>query len=100
MSHVKDVARLMRSFGEDVSDDWKGVDAVYPLIDMIMNEGGVFMVKVDGERAAKDDTGMFTVMISKGRLEEGEAIRVDSKVLEEALSYVLVKYAQIGWSWK
>ena len=68
-SQTQEIVKLVRSFGENISDDWKGIDAVYPLIEMIKSEGGIFIVKVDGERTAEDDTGVFTVVISKGKLE-------------------------------
>ena len=98
MNQTQDIVRLVKSLGEKISDDWKGIDAVYPLIEMIKNEGGIFMIKVDGERTNEDDTGMFTVVVSKGKLEEGGAIRIDTETLEEGLSYALIKYAQVAWS--
>ena len=67
MNQTQDIVRLVKSLGEKISDDRKGIDAVYPLIEMIKNEGGIFMIKVDGERTNEDDTGMFLKEVNRER---------------------------------
>lgn len=80
-----------------VAADWQGIDAVLPMLERMRREGAVVLVKLDGERTGDEDNGPYTVLIS-GRPLAGETIRTDAHLLEEALAYVICRYAARVWS--
>ncbi|MFN9246826.1 MAG: hypothetical protein ACK56J_11835 [Planctomycetota bacterium] len=81
--------------GVELSQDWRGLDSVLALIDMIRGDGAVFLLKFDGQRT-DDDSGQFTVVVSGGPIED-HPIRIDARTLEDALAYGIIKYAEAVW---
>jgi hypothetical protein len=80
-----------------VGPDWSGVDAVLPLLEKMKAEGAVLVFKLDGERGP-DDNGAYTAIASGAPLGE-DFIRVDADTLEDALAYVIVRYAGKRWGY-
>jgi hypothetical protein len=82
-----------------VSPDWCGIDPVLPMLDRMRKDGAVVVIKLDGERTGSDDNGPYTVVVSGGAL-GSEFLRVDKQVLEDALSWVIVRYATRVWGYR
>ncbi|QPB83412.1 hypothetical protein CWC22_010620 [Pseudoalteromonas rubra] len=80
----------------EISPSWQGIDAVLPLLDKIKGEGGIVIIKFDGERNSEDDNGQYTLMISGTPL-AGDFIRTDSETVEEGLATVITEYAEKVW---
>lgn len=90
---VAHVVRIASELRLPVPDrDWRGVDAVWPLLEKIRDDGAIVLLKLDGERTGENDNGPYTVLAS-GLPLPGGAIRTDSHTLEEGLSYVICHYA-------
>jgi hypothetical protein len=77
-----------------VSEDWSGVDAVWPLLEKMRSEGAVVLVKLDGERAPS--AGPYTAHVSLGGLGRNH-FRTDARTVEDALVYVIANYAAEVW---
>ncbi len=93
------IPRIARRLGlGDLPDDWRGVDAVLPMLEKIRAEQGIVIIKFDGERTQPNETGPYTVIISGGQL-DGHLIRSDTRTLEQALADCLVTYARKFWSY-
>jgi hypothetical protein len=73
-----------------------GVDYFLPLVNRVVSDGSVVVIKMDGERIADDDGGRYTVIISGGNLGR-DYYRSDSDSLEEALAKPILEYAQRQW---
>jgi len=80
-----------------VEANWSGVDAVLPILEKMKAEGAVVVLKFDGERGP-DDNGAYTAVASGPPLGE-DFLRVDADTLEEALAYVIVRYAAKRWKY-
>lgn len=78
-------------------ENWSGVDPVLPLLERMRAETAVVVLKLDGERGP-DDNGAYTVIASGGPLGE-DFVRVDADTLEDALAYVIVRYAINVWGY-
>lgn len=83
----------------EVSPDWAGLDAVLPMLERMRLEGCIVLVKLDGERTAPGDNGPYTVVVSGKSLGE-DFIRVDERALEDALAFVIVRYAARIWGYR
>ncbi|MBK8252955.1 MAG: hypothetical protein IPK82_09830 [Polyangiaceae bacterium] len=79
-----------------ISDSWSGIDALLPLLERIRSEGGVVIIKFDGER--NNDEGDFYTAAIVGQQMNGESIRIDAPTLEDALAFVIVAYARRFWN--
>lgn len=94
--NANQVTTIAAHIGLDVPPDWHGVDAVWSLLEKMRGEGAIVIVKLDGERRAPDDTGPYTVLASGAPL-GGDAIRIDARTIEEALIYLICRYASRVW---
>ena len=79
------------------AQQFKGVDLFLPLIERIKRERGVFILRILGEELDKQPAEIYHAAISGGRLPFGDACRTQSTVLEEAVSKVILDYAQRAW---
>jgi len=92
---VPDVASHL---GMPVIDaDWSGVDQVLPLLEKMKSDGSMVLFKLDGERGPGDN-GAYTAVTSGPPLGE-DYFRVDADTLEDALAYVIVRYAKRMWGY-
>ncbi|NVB36379.1 hypothetical protein G6O69_00955 [Pseudenhygromyxa sp. WMMC2535] len=92
---VPDIAALLGV--PFVAANWSGVDAVLPILEKMKVEGAVVVFKFDGERGLEDN-GAYTAIASGPPLGE-DFLRVDAGTLEEALAYVIVRYAAKRWGY-
>ena len=83
----------------EIPISWEGIDYVVPILEKIKNEGGVIIIKFDGERNAKEDNGSYTIMMSDSKISDG-FFRIDSTSLEDGLAEVIVMYADQVWGMK
>jgi hypothetical protein len=90
------LANVAGHLGLGISGNWSGVDAVWPLLEKMRNEGAVVILKLDGERTGAKDAGPYTVLASGAPLGRS-SIRVDAASIEEALIYVICRYASTVW---
>ncbi|MCP4109673.1 MAG: hypothetical protein GY749_29835 [Desulfobacteraceae bacterium] len=77
-------------------DNWKGIDAVLPILEKMKDEGAVIVVKFDGQRTGEGDNGPYTIVVSGQPLGD-DFIRIDSEKLEDGLSHVIVEYSEKCW---
>ena len=82
-----------------VAHDWRGVDAVLPIVERMRADGAVVLIKFDGERRRPGDAGPFTLAII-GKVMGDDPLRRDAHSLEDGLSDVIVEYAQRFWGYK
>ncbi len=80
----------------EISSSWQGIDAVMPILDKIKDEGGIVIIKIDGERVPDGDNGSYTVMVSGPPL-NGDFIRTDCDVVEDGLTTIILAYAEKVW---
>ena len=80
----------------EIEDRWRGVDAVLPLLDRMREDGAVVIIKLDGERAGRKNSGQYTMLVS-GKPLNGDLVRADTVTLEEGLARVIVEYARKCW---
>ena len=90
------VSRIAAHIGLSVPETWTGIDAVWPLVERMRQDGAIVIIKVDGERTGPRDTGPYTFVIS-GTPVDAELIRTDAHSLEGGLSFVITKYASTVW---
>jgi hypothetical protein len=93
MEHVADIAARL---GFSIPRHWRGVDAVWPILEKMRGEGAIVLLKLDGERTGPGDTGPYTALAS-GRPLGADPIRTDAHSVEEALTFVIVRYAEQVW---
>lgn len=91
------VCLLGEHLGVPIPADWSGVDAVWPIIERIRDDGAFFFIKVDGENVQPGDPGLYTAMASGGQLAAADFIRSDFDTVESAVAAVLVTYAERVW---
>jgi hypothetical protein len=72
-----------------IGGEWSGLDALTPILDRIRDEGGTFLMKLDGDRPAKP----YTAVVSRSPV-EGWMVRRDAGTLEEAVVFVLARYSE------
>jgi hypothetical protein len=79
---------------ESVPYELDGVtlQAILPLLERMRIEGVVVLFKLDGERR----TNPYTAAVSGPPL-QGDALRIDTQTLEEALARIIVFYAEKRW---
>lgn len=92
---VVHVSRIASHLGVQTAPDWSGLDAVWPLLEKMKDEGAVVLLKLDGERTEDDDNGQYTALASGPPLQR--AIRTDADSMEEAVSFVICHYAARFW---
>lgn len=80
----------------EISPSWQGIDPVLPLLNKIKDEGGIVIIKFDGERNTANDNGQYTIMVSGSPL-TGDFIRIDSETIEDGLAAVIAEYAEKIW---
>jgi hypothetical protein len=91
------IAKIAIEFGcQAIPDNWTGIDAVLPLIKKIREDGSIFIVKFDGERAQKGESDPYSVAIFGEHLGD-VLIGTDASSLEEGLTYAIGKYAEVYW---
>jgi hypothetical protein len=93
---TKHVVNIASQLGIEVSPNWTGVDAIWPLLEMMRAEGSIVILKLDGERTGLEDAGPYTVLASGAPL-SGDTIRIDATTIEEAITYVICRYASKVW---
>lgn len=71
-----------------------GFSSLWPLVEMMGDEGSVFIIKLDGERDGSNDD-RYTLLLSGEHL--GRQIRRDVKDLEDGLSQMICEYASRCW---
>ena len=86
-----------RVYGIEIPEDWRGVDAVWPLLERMRADGAIVLVKLDGARTGPHDGGAYTVLASGAPL-AGEPIRTDAATVEAALAFVIARYASRAWN--
>lgn len=96
MEPTEQILSIASEMGIPLESGWRGVDVVWPLIDLIRSEGAVVLIKVDGERTGPDDNGPYTALVTGARL-QGAPIRTDAETVEAALAYILCEYARRMW---
>ena len=64
------------------------------MAEKIRSQGGVVVIKMDGERSASGNQppNGITILISGGHLPRFKSVRRDGKVLEECLSSAIDEY--------
>jgi hypothetical protein len=88
----QDISHIANQHEIGLPPDWTGVDAVYPLIDLIVEQGGTVILKFDGERQPdQGDNGKITVIAQGGCL-DGDLIRGDFVDLDSSLCHLLGCY--------
>ena len=92
--NVASIAQYMK-LGQPPSE-WKGVDAVWALLERMKRDGAVVLIKLDGQRTKADDTSQYTVVVSGPPLGE-RLIRTDATTIEEALCHAIGNYAESVW---
>lgn len=98
MSDRESVVNIAAHLGmQSLSADWRGVDAVLPLLERMRTEGSVVVLKLDGQRIDSDDNRPYTVVISGGKLSSDGYVHTECATLEEALIHGIVEYAQKCW---
>jgi len=72
---------------------------VFSIINQIKLDGGIFIIKVDGERMNDEDIPNNSVIISGGLLQENY-IRKDDDDLEKAVFEAVCEYEEKIWKKK
>lgn len=83
---------------EPFPEEFSGWDIFLPFLERIHQEGANLLLKIDGERG-RGDTGPYTALVSSGPL-GSDFFRTDASSMEDALSYIIVEYAQRCWHFK
>lgn len=73
----------------------EGFTSLWPLVEKIGDEGGVFIVKLDGERDGSNDD-RYTLLLSGKSV--GRQIRRDVTDLEDGIAQVICEYASRCWN--
>jgi hypothetical protein len=76
--------------------DWSGRDAIWPAFERMALEGATVLVKIDGQRTGDDDNGLYTVLVSGGRLGD-EFFRMDTPDLDVGCARAVIFYAENVW---
>ncbi len=90
------MALVASHFGVDLADDWRGVDALLPVLERMRCDGAVVLLKLAGGRGPGGKRP-YTVLVSGGGLAAEAALRVDARTIEEGLSRIVVHYAMRCW---
>jgi len=90
------IPRVAAALGLSVADDWTGVDAVWPLLERMREDGANVLIRLDGGRTAPGDPGPYTIHASGGPL-GAHVIRTDAEVLDDGLAHVIARYASEVW---
>ncbi len=89
-----DVAKVAHQVGvTEVNSDWKGLDDIWPIFELMADEGAVILVKLDGERILKDDNGRYTVVVTGGSLRD-DYFRSDTENIEEGVARAILRYVE------
>lgn len=78
-----------------VSAQWRGIDAILPILERMRSDGAIVLIKLDGGRGLSDN-GPTTVLASGGPL-KGDFIRADVSSIEHGIAEVVVGYARRCW---
>lgn len=78
-----------------VSAQWRGIDAVLPILERMRSDGAIVLIKLDGGRGPSDG-GPYTVLASGGPL-KGDFVRADVSSIEHGIAKVIVEYARRCW---
>ena len=90
------VAEIAARLGFTLAGNWRGVGAVWPILERMRQNRAVVVIKLDGERTGPVDGGQYTVIVSGPPL-AGAVIRRDSADLDDALAAVISQYASKVW---
>ena len=94
------IPQVIQQIGIDiVSHDETRRTMLFALIERIMDEGCVVVIKFDGARTQPDDTGPYTAIITGQPLGD-TFFRTDAKTFEAAVAYVIVEYAKHRWQFE
>jgi|SRR5579875_365981 hypothetical protein len=88
--------QVAATVGVSLPPDWSGIDVLLPLLEKMRLEGAVVLLKFDGERTERNDTGPYTAAVT-GTVMGEDFCRIDAYSMEDALSRVIVHYAHIKW---
>jgi hypothetical protein len=94
-SFLIELDRIAKRCGVSLPDGWHGCDQVWPIVDRIRDDGGVFVIKVDGQRSGPNACP-YSVIVSGGGL-YGDYVSTESEVLEVGLAKAIVGYATKAW---
>ena len=75
------------------------LESLWKLVEMIKVDGGVFIVKADGERTNENNSGDYTIMVSGNPL-QGGMIREDTDNLIGGMFKVILAYSKQVWGFK
>lgn len=89
-----ELAKLALFQGIDLAEDWQGIDALVPLIEIVRQDGAVFSLKFSGQARAKDP---YSVIIVGGMLQE-DHIYMGGDVIDVIVASALVNYARRFWN--
>lgn len=78
-----------------VPAQWRGIDAVLPILERMRSDGAIVIIKLDGGRGLSDD-GPYTVLASGAPL-KGDFIRAEVSSIEHGVAKVVVEYARRCW---
>ncbi|MBL8892024.1 MAG: hypothetical protein JNL67_18760 [Planctomycetaceae bacterium] len=93
---MENLATLCQRLGFNLDSNWKGLDAVWPMVELIRGDGGVVVIKVDGQRTSEEDNGAYTVVISGGGL-KGDYVSTERSSLEDCLEHCIREYVVRCW---
>ncbi len=91
-----ELKRVLESKGLNANSNLDSLDSLLPLIELVRQDGSIFVIKVDGEREPGVDAPPYTVFAS-GKKVPGGIVRCDSSDLLDSVKQVLVKYANAFW---
>lgn len=77
-----------------VLPEHEGFTSLWPLLEKIGDEGGVVIIKLDGERDGSNDD-RYTLLLSGKHV--GRQIRRDVADLEDGVSQLICEYASRCW---
>jgi len=94
----KKIEKIANKLQINLEKEWKGIDAVFPILNKIKDENAVVLIKIDGERNfnTKNESGPFTVLILKGALKDN-FIKYELWSLEEAVYKSIIEYNDLFW---
>ena len=89
-----EIVKIAAEHGLTLNESWTGPGPVWPLLELMMSQESVVILKLDGERNPDVANGNFTVIAMGGGLQERE-IRGDFEDLDEALCYLIGNYFRV-----
>lgn len=79
----------------ELAADWRGIGAVWPILERMRADGAIVLVKLDGQRMGSG-ARPYTLLVS-GEPLGGDTIRLDHRDLDEGLCRMIIDYALRVW---